>query len=219
MKCKVAVAECFLRSLNYLNFQDAHKNNKRAFSVAEAMMALLIGSVALGMAAPMITKQVKSTNMREVQIEVLQQTIIPSGAIMFFDRANCPDGWTQLDSRYNGRYLKVAGSYTVCDRAGENRNGGCAGSAVTTVTDNNIGVFTGDAIRNIEGEFSAYEMGRYGVADRATGPFTIASYSGVKGASSHSGTSPVFTFNASRVVPTASENRPRSVSLLACRKR
>ena len=34
-------------------------NKKTAFSVAEAMMALLIGSVALGAAAPMITKQIK----------------------------------------------------------------------------------------------------------------------------------------------------------------
>ena len=32
---------------------------KKGFSVAEATIALLIGSVAFGMVAPMITKQVK----------------------------------------------------------------------------------------------------------------------------------------------------------------
>ena len=43
-----------------LKSKNNHRNKRKAFSVAEAMIALLIGSVALGMAAPMITKQIKT---------------------------------------------------------------------------------------------------------------------------------------------------------------
>ena len=198
--------------------KNAYRNKRKAFSVAEAFIVLLIGSIALGMSAPMITKQIKAQNMADAQLELLKRTIMPRGAIMFFDLDDCPDGWAPLDSKYNGRYFKVAGDYTICDKDGENSDGTCKGSAVTTVTDNNIGVFSGDAIRNIIGEFTAYEMGRFGVADIATGPFSVAINDEIRGASSHSGRAPMFTFDASRVVPTADENRPRSVSMLACRR-
>ncbi len=208
-----------------LNAPKTLKNNRfcfkiklKAFSVAEVAIALLIGSIMLGMAAPMITKQMKNENIESVQIEILKKTIIPSGAIMFFDRADCPDGWDPLNSKYNGRYFKVAGNYTICDKDGENSDGTCVGSAAVTVTDNNRGVFSGDAIRNIEGHFSSYEMGRYGVSTYTSGPFTVTNGT-AHGASEHSGTNPVFWFDASRVVPTADENRPRSVSMLACVKK
>lgn len=208
-----------------LNAPKTLKNNsycfkikRKAFSIAEMAMALVIGSIILGMAAPMITKQMKNENIESVQIEILKKTIIPSGAIMFFDRADCPDGWAPLGSKYNGRYFKVAGNYTICDKAGEKSDGTCNGSAVKTVTDNNRGVFSGDAIRNMTGEFSAYEMGRSETGiDYATGVFTVQTGTS-RGASDHSGKAPKFGFDASRVVPTADENRPRSVSMLACRK-
>lgn len=191
----------------------------KGFSVAEAMIALLIGSLALGMAAPMITKQVKHQNFQDVYYRKIHQSLVPSGAIMFFDRADCPDGWDPLDSKYNGRYFKVAGDYEICDKDGEKSDGTCNGSAVKTVTDNNIGVFSGDAIRNMTGEFSAYEMGRSeSNINYATGVFTVQTGT-AKGTSDHSGNAPKFGFDASRVVPTADENRPRSVSVLACVKK
>ena len=180
-------------------------------------MALVIGSIILGMAAPMITKQMKNENIESVQLEIIKKTLIPSGAIMFFDRADCPDGWAPLDSKYNGRYFKVAGDYTICDKAGEKSDGTCNGSAVKTVTDNNIGVFSGDAIRKMTGEFSAYELGRMSKSDYATGVFTVEEGT-ASGTSDHAGKALKFGFDASRVVPTADENRPRSVSMLACRK-
>lgn len=46
-----------------------------AFSVAEAMIALLIGSVALGMAAPMITKQIKQNTLTDAQFQMLNREI------------------------------------------------------------------------------------------------------------------------------------------------
>ena len=48
---------------------------KKAFSIAEAMMALLITSVALGVAAPMITKQIKHNNLSNVQTNILGREI------------------------------------------------------------------------------------------------------------------------------------------------
>ena len=219
---RMVVVASLSKDLQYLKFpfslnQNCLKRNK-AFSVAEAMIALLIGSVALGMAAPMITKQIKQQNFQEVQYRILSQQLVPSGAIMFFDLAQCPEGWSRLDAKYNGRYFKVAGNYTICDKAGENSDGTCKGSAVKTVTDNNRGVFSGDAIRNMKGEFSAYEMGRSeSEINYATGVFTVQTGT-ARGSSDHSGKAPKFGFDASRVVPTADENRPRSVSMLACRK-
>ena len=70
-------------------------------------MALVIGSIVLGMAAPMITKQMKNENIESVQLEIIKKTLIPSGAIMFFDRADCPDGWTALNSE--GAFIRDVG--------------------------------------------------------------------------------------------------------------
>ena len=61
-------------------------------------------------------------------------------------------------------------------------------------------------------------MGRYNVADRAIGAFQVTQNSAVRGASSHDGRAPLFSFNANLVVPTAVENRPRSIALLGCVK-
>ena len=185
------------------------------------MIALLIGSVALGMAAPMITKQIKQQNFQDVQFRKINQQLVPRGAVMFFHPDfvdDCPDGWSQLNSNYNGRYFKVAGNYTICNKAGEKRDGTCKGRADKTVTDNNAGIFFGDAIREMTGEFTAYEMRR---SDKdinyATGVFTVKEGE-ARGSSDHHGYAPIFGFDASRVVPTAVENRPRSVSMLACVK-
>ena len=61
------------------------------------MIALLIGSVALGMAAPMITKQIKTQNMTDTQnrvlaqrIQELEEELLPEGMIRFFYDRACP---------------------------------------------------------------------------------------------------------------------------------
>lgn len=45
----------------------------KAFSVVEAMIAVLIGSIVLGMSAPMISSQLKRNNMNDVQFQVLNK--------------------------------------------------------------------------------------------------------------------------------------------------
>ena len=51
--------------------KNAHTNKRKAFSVAEAFIVLLIGSIALGMSAPMITKQIKFQNMTDTQVSLI----------------------------------------------------------------------------------------------------------------------------------------------------
>lgn len=94
---------------------------KKAFSVAEAMIALLIGSIALGMAAPMITKQLKTQNFSDTQsrfllerMERLEAEMNPEGIIRFFYDRACPPGWTPItaaDGRsLDGHYLRLSSS-------------------------------------------------------------------------------------------------------------
>ena len=77
-----------------------------------------------------------------------------------------------------------------------------------------VGSKQSDAIRNITGEFVASD-------DNAITPSTLkgAFYdTGRRSGNDRGGDSvqPILGFNASRVVPTASENRPRNLALLAC---
>ena len=89
---------------------------KKAFSVAEAMVALLIGSVALGFSAPLITKQIKANNSAGAEHMIMDRMIkkaVPVGAVMFFNLSTCPDGWMPLvDNNGNtldGYYPRIAG--------------------------------------------------------------------------------------------------------------
>ena len=50
-------------------------NPTRAFSVAEAMIALLIGTIVLGFSAPMITKQLKHNNYNVAQAQIINKRI------------------------------------------------------------------------------------------------------------------------------------------------
>lgn len=122
----------------------------RAFSVAEAFIVLLIGSIALGMSAPMITKQIKAQNMTDAQFQHLSREIerlragqigIPEGAIMAFNLANCPTGWyplTDLDAEASGAFIRNIG-----DKAAAR------------------GVVQLDAAPNITGEAKSLEVGNH----------------------------------------------------------
>ena len=127
-------------------FKNNHKNKRKAFSVAEATIALLIGSVALSMAAPMITKQIKQQNYQDVQFRRVSQQLVPKGAIMFFGSDSCPDGWSAVN--FNGRFVRFAGAYDVCDISGENSDGTCVDSVAKANVSNPVGRKGGDTIRD-----------------------------------------------------------------------
>ena len=81
-----------------------------------------------------------------------------------------------------------------------------------------VGSWQGDAIRNITGEYQQYPFGLHnnsakGAFASTTQNSTVAQQQG--GASQGDGT---VRFDASLVVPTANENRPRNVSALICIK-
>ena len=60
---------------NSLNSPEFKKYSKKAFSLAEALVALLIGSLILGMSAPLITKQLKHNTFTDVQAQLLNRKV------------------------------------------------------------------------------------------------------------------------------------------------
>jgi len=73
-----------------------------------------------------------------------------------------------------------------------------------------LGSVQGDAIRNIVGSLGSISAI---VAGTASGAFTVGTPSN-RSAGNSNGPTCDFTFNASRVVPTASENRPRNIATM-----
>lgn len=67
----------------------------------------------------------------------------------------------------------------------------------------------GDAIRNINGAFTD---ARFNASAAANGAFTMANLGSSSADSSGTGSAKQVTFNASNVVPTATENRPRNIA-------
>lgn len=134
----------------------------RAFSVAEAMIALILVSVTLAMSAPLISRQMKNSSGSSLQlaqlmhrIEALEATV-PPGAVMYFDPdlvESCPDGWERVPDKYAGRYFRVAGTYNICDRSGENATTGACSGSVDRANTLAVGTFSGDTMRRIRGTF------------------------------------------------------------------
>lgn len=182
----------------------------KGFSVAEAMIALLIGSLVLGFSAPMITKQIKYNNMSDVQMQVLNKKIeqlranqsnIPSGAIMYFDLDRCPNGWSELTSFYPNS----ANSF-IRNKSGTTRA---------------RGHWQQNAAPNIVGTFMGTSPGATN-----NGPFSISN--GLGGIRTGGYYKSRVTFNANlssdaygRVDETgepAAEVRPDNIAFLACRR-
>lgn len=104
--------------------------NRKGFSVAEAMIVLLITSLALAAASPLISKMMKSSGSDKVEynnledkienledkLEILEDKLaeletIPSGSVVFFNLANCPTGWKNATTLgWGGRFFRVADS-------------------------------------------------------------------------------------------------------------
>lgn len=109
-----------------------------------------------------------------------------------------------------GMFLRgVAGTDTVGDPDANTRlanaNGGNSG--------NNVGSYQGDAIRNITGEKNGtYQLAPAGTC-YANGAFRVVDGGGHhhSGYTGHSGA--IFSFDASRVVPVGSDNRPKNVAV------
>ncbi len=147
----------------------------------------------------------------------------PVGTVIMYASAIAPQGYLVCDgSSFSAKLLpqlhRLLGKNTTPDMRGLFVRG--YDPAAVHDPDGRIralGSEQGDAIRNITGKFTADEFTayhnkkiEYEGALYATGEYR---FSGNKSREDHSA---VLAFDASRVVPTANENRPKNINLLYC---
>ena len=101
--------------------KNSKQNNKKAFSIAEALITLAIVGIAMGSAAPLISKTMKNSQVSNFQLQYLQRQIdelrnelsdsqsVPDGTVSFFYRTSCPPGWAAITG-LDGHYLRIKAS-------------------------------------------------------------------------------------------------------------
>lgn len=140
---------------------------------------------------------------------------VPIGTIIIWGYAKNPSEdygvWLDCDGRNVSNYpnlVAAIGSTTIPDYRGIFLR--CQGSQTVDETVHSspaVGVKQGDAIRNITGNFTALHQMNADIC--ATGAFTYQNQNfGENGGRNSAQETPLYTFDASRVVPTANENRP-----------
>ncbi|MFC1199769.1 hypothetical protein ACFGZS_05880 [Pasteurella multocida] len=137
------------------------------------------------------------------------------GMTAYFATDAIPDGWVAFDSiqttvtqqNYPELYQYLVAKY------GSISNVPLAGDRFIRNAGNglSVGETQGDAIRNITGQFTIDDYDR----DKITGAFKMI---GNGHAAGNSGGGTLVEFNANLVVPTADENRPKSIILKLCIK-
>lgn len=81
-------------SVSFFTLQNSFTiKSLKAFSVAEAMIALLIGTIALGMSAPMITKTMKNSDFSSLQVSLLGKKVNALENIHAGTRLNTLEGY------------------------------------------------------------------------------------------------------------------------------
>ena len=204
------------------------------------MIALLIGSIALGMSAPMITKQVKQNNFSDAQVRITNDSIesirnevnilreemsssIPSGMVAFFAANSCPEGWAEINSSWQGRFPRFAGANYIKDYDKINK----AFKDTGVIESLNVGLLQDDAIRNITGSGPAfltygnnyYVNWSYLTEDAFYKELSPKNETAGAGNLGNSRKTNILKFDANRSVPTSTENRPKAVALLGCQKK
>lgn len=163
--------------------------------------------------------------------------IIPSGAVMYFAGRNAPTGWLKANGAAVSRttYAALFAAIGTTYGAGDGRstfNLPDLRAEFLRGWDDGRGIDSGrafgsaqsDAIRNIKGSLEAlYGSDRYALYTKAEGAFATDLDDGgnetFKGSSNnYANRKKRVVFDAGRSVPTADENRPRNIALLACIK-
>lgn len=129
----------------------------------------------------------------------------------YFDTTTCPDGWVPANGANGTRDLR--GQFV---RGWDNGRGIDSGRA--------MGSTQGDAIRNIRGYIDIRRTQSGNETANADGRLFTRSGNSMSTSDrlSHTASNGTggarYYLDASRVVPTANENRPVNVALLACRQ-
>lgn len=154
------------------------------------------------------------------RIDDLEPRLVPIGAVIPWPGGAVPNGWLECNGQVfnttqNPKLYGVLGRNTVPDYRGLFLRGWAHGSGAFDPDYNRgLGSVQGDAIRNITGYFAADIgqsgwIGRYvGGAFRDDGALT----SGDQG--SRSNEVRKYSFDASREVPVAAENRPKNIAVM-----
>ncbi|TDN42147.1 phage tail protein [Haemophilus haemolyticus] len=171
-----------------------------------------------------------NANTRQLKSELI-------GEVAFFARTTPPNGWLKANGAAVSRttYAALFSAIGTTFGAGDGRTTfnlpdlrgefiRCLDDGRNVDRDRRLGTAQGDAIRNITGKLDSSAMGSGNqvlegkmIASGAIGTtYQQRQWSGDQGGWGEQSVS--FDFDASRVVPTANENRPRNVALLACIK-
>jgi len=161
---------------------------------------------------------------------------MPSGAVMYFAMQAAPAGWLKADgsavsrTQYPALFAAIGTTYgagdgrttfNLPDLRGEFVRGWDGGRNIDQ--GRAFGSAQGDAIRNITGSIDTGSNSGHQLFDEATATGALAISQRRWKAWTHENADgrdnpAAFDFDASRVVPTAAENRPRNIALLACIK-
>ncbi len=211
----------FSGNLNGGSFNFNFFCSKKAFSIAEAMITLLIVSMALAAMAPMVSKQVKGVNnsidkdaLKNEIIKELQKDLVPKGSVMFVSKIEeykgnnaCPQGWRNAGSAWDGRYPRMTTDF------------------------NAIGVLADESLPNITGWL--HDWTNNFMVTHANGAYVVGASdqnertADVQGsqdpyANNHGQISGILQFDASKSNPiygrSGNEVLPKTVHLAACVK-
>ena len=162
--------------------------------------------------------------------------MIPSGAVMYFAGQTAPAGWLKANGAAVSRTLYAAlfqavgttygagdgrTTFNLPDLRGEFIRGWDDGRGIDS--GRTLGSAQGDAIRNITGKIDSGKNSALQLFDyiEPTGAFGVEKswkQWTSEGSGGNDNIPRAITFDASSVVPTAPENRPRNIALLACIK-
>ena len=152
--------------------------------------------------------------------EILSSVLTPVGEIVYFYGDVAPDNYLPIDgthwskTTYSELWDAIEGKTNVSSDTNDFWIENAESHFIRGASSNNIlGSKQEDAIRNITGSFNAAMR----ASAYATGAFELGSNEGA-GISGSAGNQYIRTFDASRVVPTANENRPINISYLICIK-
>ena len=162
--------------------------------------------------------------------------MVPSGAVLYFAGQTAPAGWLKANgaavsrTAYAALFAAISTTYgagdgittfNLPDLRGEFMRGWDDGRGIDR--GRAFGSAQGDAIRNITGSIDVGNNSGHQLFDVATATGALAisrkHWKTWTSDTRDGGDAPAaFNFDASRVVPTAPENRPRNIALLACIK-